>query len=449
MSERVGRFKIRERIGDGLSGKVYRAYDPDSGEEIALKVFRHSNGSLSGRGGDATVLEYFKNESVVLRKIAAHGEHRHIVKYVGSNFAKEPYYIATGFVDGRSLSEQIARRPQPAWLVALIVDQIASALDYLHHGIPDFSPIVHRDVKPQNILLDEQHRAVLIDFSIASHPGFAIEDEKNLGTPGYMAPEQFHGPGAELPASDQFALAIIALEMLTGKPPIPHHTATAQRVLNDWRERNNEPVRRLLGSRYQHTAEVLIKALAPDPGQRYRHCQGFADALRQALARDGEAVEPPPPHLVSPSPHRKQDRDRSLWWLSGVIIVIAVVMLAVAFTQVTTVEPSNLTTNSIAETPIAQIPTLVPSPTSRPSIVSTLASATSTIVPVNLNTIRCDAREPLRAGPSTDTLIQTWIAAGQTLEYTGRQQPAGALIWYEVRFENRIGWVRSINCQLR
>jgi serine/threonine protein kinase len=332
---RLGNFEILDLIGVGLSGEVYKARYHD-GTMVALKVLaaRHHK--------NPTVFGYFTNEQLLLREVAQHRRHPHIVEYLTSNLNRPPYYLATRLVEGaRGLDAMLGDRPlmpasgkpQPAFFVVRVVSQIASALDYLHTGHPTYRPIIHRDVKPSNILIDSNGNAVLIDFSIASHPHYALVDEKNLGTPGFMAPEQYEG--REVPASDQFALAVIALHMLTGRRPLPNSATASLKQIERWRDTKHEEIVRLLGNR-THTADVLRRALAYDPAARYESCEIFADQLRRALVQDGENVHAQPERIrgQSPAPHpigRAVFSPFVLGWIGmGIVVAIALVMLILA-----------------------------------------------------------------------------------------------------------------------
>ncbi|GIV90514.1 MAG: hypothetical protein KatS3mg055_3032 [Chloroflexus sp.] len=450
MASLPSRYREIQLIGKGLTGEVYRAEDTLTGRRVAIKVF---HGNKQG-----VVYQYFLNEAQLLRRITEHRRHPHILEYIESNFVKEPYYLTTAYIDGPSLDKQIGGRPQPAWLVLSVVEQIGSALDYLHYGHPEMSPIVHRDVKPQNILLNGRYEAFLIDFSVASHPGFAIDDEKNLGTPGYMAPEQYQGAGAEKPESDQFALAVVALQMLTGKAPLPFHGKTSKQQIDRWKMTEYAEIRRLLGDKRRHTAEALIKALSYEPSQRYPSCEQFADALRMALKQDGEAITPPRKVTV-PEPPKTPRQGLSLrpeWLLVGLIVLLSFIMAAVGWFTV------NADSSLSMQSTVTTLPALAPSPTAmrnivvpvtsvQPTTLPTLAAVPGpTLVPVpDLNgDVIMLQREPLRAGPSTDTRILLWMPKGAKAQRTGREErTSSALVWYEVIFEGQVGWCRSTNCR--
>jgi serine/threonine protein kinase len=447
---RLGNFEILDLIGVGLSGEVYKARYHD-GTMVALKVLaakHHKN---------PTVFGYFTNEQLLLREVAQHRRHPHIVEYLTSNLNRPPYYLATRLVEGaRGLDAMLGDRPlmpasgkpQPASFVVRVVSQIASALDYLHTGHPTYSPIIHRDVKPSNILIDSNGNAVLIDFSIASHPHYALVDEKNLGTPGYMAPEQYEG--REMPASDQFALAVIALQMLTGRRPLPGSATASLKQIERWRDTKHEEIVQMLGNR-THTADALRRALAYDPAARYESCEIFADQLRRALVQDGENVHAHPYHIRSQLLPSHSTRHVAfspfiLGWIGmGIVVVIALVMLILAVATpasgeqaVPTVPLVSVTTAILAAVtaePTSSQATLAP-----PAVQSTLVSAGAAWVAGSVTII---SREPLRAQPSTESQILVWMPDGARASRTGNEQRIGSLVWYEVLYDGKSAGVAT------
>jgi serine/threonine protein kinase len=447
---RLGNFEILDLIGVGLSGEVYKARYHD-GTMVALKVLamRHHK--------NPTVFGYFTNEQLLLREVAQHRRHPHIVEYLTSNLNRPPYYLATRLVEGaRGLDAMLGDRPlmpasgkpQPASFVVRVVSQIASALDYLHTGHPTYSPIIHRDVKPSNILIDSNGNAVLIDFSIASHPHYALVDEKNLGTPGYMAPEQYEG--REMPASDQFALAVIALQMLTGRRPLPGSATASLKQIERWRDTKHEEIVQMLGNR-THTADALRRALAYDPAARYESCEIFADQLRRALVQDGENVHAHPYHIRSQLLPSHSTRHVAfspfiLGWIGmGIVVVIALVMLILAVATpasgeqaVPTVPLVSVTTAILAAVtaePTSSQATLAP-----PAVQSTLVSAGAAWVAGSVTII---SREPLRAQPSTESQILVWMPDGARASRTGNEQRIGSLVWYEVLYDGKSAGVAT------
>ena len=446
---RLGNFEILDLIGVGLSGEVYKARYHD-GTMVALKVLaakHHKN---------PTVFGYFTNEQLLLREVAQHRRHPHIVEYLTSNLNRPPYYLATRLVEGaRGLDAMLGDRPlmpasgkpQPAFFVVRVVSQIASALDYLHTGHPTYRPIIHRDVKPSNILIDSNGNAVLIDFSIASHPHYALVDEKNLGTPGYMAPEQYEG--REMPASDQFALAVIALQMLTGRRPLPGSATASLKQIERWRDTKHEEIVQMLGNR-THTADALRRALAYDPAARYESCEIFADQLRRALVQDGENVHAHPYHIRSQLLPSHSTRHVAfspfiLGWIGmGIVVVIALVMLILAVAAPASGEQAVPTAPIVsAATATLAAVTAAPMPlqtTPAPAVQSTLVSAGAAWVAGSVTII---SREPLRAQPSTESQILVWMPDGARASRTGNEQRVGSLVWYEVLYDGKSAGVAT------
>jgi eukaryotic-like serine/threonine-protein kinase len=272
---RLGNLKLIEFIAPGLCGEVYKAEYGD-GTLVAVKVFQ--------RERDSAIFGYFTNEQLLLREVRLHRHHPHIVEYITNNLITQPYFLATRYIEGsRELDQFLGRTLHPGFVLR-VVEQIGNALDYLHYGHPKYSPIIHRDISPRNILIDRQGNAVLIDLSIARHPMYTPPEDSGLGTPRYMATEQYEGE--EWPTTDQFALAAVALHMLTRRPLLPTNPREAPRALQKLRDSAYADLRRQLGIR-AHTAEVIIKAMAYDPGERYASCEEFAYELRQAFVRDG------------------------------------------------------------------------------------------------------------------------------------------------------------------
>lgn len=292
------RFVIIAKIGDGLSGDVYKARDLQDGGLVALKFLD----PRSTNRESLTVASYFSNEPVLLKAIRDERRHPHIVEYVTHASDQTPHYLATRYIDGfgRKGLEDLLGRPLPPGFVLRVVRQIGSALDYLHFGHQYYSPIIHRDVKPRNILIDRNGDAVLIDLSIAAHQGHRVDRQHLLITWRYSAPEQH--TGKEAPASDQFALAMIAFQMLSGEALLPQDTkSTAFQTLKSIEQSGYVPVKEKLRS-LPNTVAALIKALQFDPANRYATCEEFAMALRLAMQKDQvniTRVNPPRPFVLS------------------------------------------------------------------------------------------------------------------------------------------------------
>src|SRR5262245_49085675 len=270
----IGRFVIRERLGSGAFGDVYRATDPQLQREVALKVPRPAVLAEPG------VIERFLREG----KAAAGLNHPHIVPVYDAGQEGGHYYLAAAFIAGQTLERAAEARRFDFRRAAAVVRDLAEALAYAHG-----QGIVHRDVKPANVLLDEQGVAHLADFGLAHRQEVGEKltaDGTLMGTPAYMAPEHAAGQkGKPLPASDQYSLGVVLYELLTGKTPfggpVPLVLYHVVHTEPDPPHRHNPEVPRDLET-------ICQKAMAKRPEQRYAGCQEFADDLRRWL--DGEPI---------------------------------------------------------------------------------------------------------------------------------------------------------------
>src|SRR4029079_15361942 len=209
----ISRYELIAEIGRGGMGVVYRAYEAALDRTSALKVLAPD---LADQPGFVARL---RREAIS----AARLRHPNIALLYEFGQADDTAFLAMEYVPGRSLRQLLEAGPMPPTRALGILDQIGQALDYAHR-----MGIVHRDVKPSNILIGPGDQAMLIDFGLAeiSESPLLTTDGAVLGTPHYMAPEQAAGRGAEA-RSDQYALAAVAYEMLTGEPPFHGRSATA------------------------------------------------------------------------------------------------------------------------------------------------------------------------------------------------------------------------------
>lgn len=274
---RIGRFEIRARLGEGAFGTVYRAFDPELERDVALKVAKSGTLTTPRR------IERFLREA----KAAAQLRHPHIVPVYDAGRDGEQYYIAAAYIPGHTLEQAIDDEKLDFRGSARVACQLAEALGYAH-GLG----IVHRDVKPANVMLDDRGDAHLMDFGLAHwHQAARLTQEKVvMGTPAYMAPEQAAGNSADArPGSDQYSLGIVLYELLCGKTPfsgppeiqIYHHAHTAPPPPSQCRPQ------------VPHDLETIcIKALAKRPEDRYASCQALASDLRRWLGSEPSQTRP-------------------------------------------------------------------------------------------------------------------------------------------------------------
>jgi WD40 repeat protein/sRNA-binding protein len=278
--EAVGRFRLRRELGAGSFGTVYLAHDTLLDREVALKL--PHPGSIVG----ARAKERFLREA----RAAAQLRHPHIVPVYDAGEDGGRHYIASAFIAGRTLEAVIGEGPvDPRWAAHTVRD-LAEALAYAHE-----QGIVHRDVKPGNVLVDEKGQAHLTDFGLAHRHeagGRLTGDGAVLGTPLYMSPEQASGKNADpAPANDQYSLGVVLYELLCGQTPFSgpadliyyHLTHTEPQSA---RQRNRRVPRDL--------EAVCVKALAKRPEGRYGSCGELADDLRRWLEGDPVRARPLP-----------------------------------------------------------------------------------------------------------------------------------------------------------
>jgi hypothetical protein len=267
----VERYVLERELGHGGSATVYLAQDLKFHRPVALKV-------LSPELALAVRAERFQREI----DIAARLNHPHILPLFEADAAGDFLYYTMPPVEGESLRERVAREgPLPIEEALQIARQVADALDYAHrHGV------IHRDIKPANILLTTGH-AWVADFgiarAIAGVDALVTDTGVALGTPAYMSPEQISGAAELDRRTDIYSLGCVVYEMLTGAPPFPG--PTVQSVLAGHLA---DPVPALRAARPElpeGIAQIVERALAKEPGKRFRTAAEFSQAL--ALGRPG------------------------------------------------------------------------------------------------------------------------------------------------------------------
>ena len=257
---KIGRFELREVLGQGGFGRVYRAYDTQLDRDVALKVPTFAP-------EDQGKVKRFINEA----RHAARLRHPNIVPLYESGEADGQYYIASQYVPGEPLSARIERDPPAYWQIAEWVRALAAALAYAHD-----EGIVHRDIKPENIMLDEKGHVQIMDFGLAKRvdcESSVSMDGNVVGTPAYMAPEQAQGETDNVgPKSDQYSLGVVLYELLTGTRPFdgpPHVVINA--VINE----EPQPLRTENEKVPRDLEAICQKAMQKEADQRYESCANF------------------------------------------------------------------------------------------------------------------------------------------------------------------------------
>jgi Protein kinase domain len=264
---KLGQYEVQDFIGQGAMGLVYRAYHPDLERTGAVKV-------MQAITPDADSVARFRHEAQAIAKM----RHPNIVDvYDFGEYQGTPYMIVE-YVPGGSLATRMAHGRLNRSTALKYLHGIARGLDYAHqHGV------VHRDVKPANVLLTGEEEPVLADFGLAKLlQGSSLKSMTGVttGTPAYMAPEQVAGRQVG-PAADRYSLATIAYEMLTGV--IPFDGEALMELL--YAQVHREPMPP--SSRYPDLGpdvdSVIMRGLAKDPAARWESCTAFVDALETAL----------------------------------------------------------------------------------------------------------------------------------------------------------------------
>jgi WD40 repeat protein len=292
---RVGRFEVLSLLGEGAFGRVFRARDPVLGREVAVKVPRP--GALAP--GEES--ERFLREA----QAAATVQHPNVcpVYEVGRDERGTPF-IVMALVAGQSLAAVLRGRkePPPPRQAVQIARKLALALHAAHQ-----KGVVHRDLKPPNVIFDRDRRDVVVmDFGLARHraPGDARQTQEGtlLGSPAYMAPEQARGNVRAVgPLSDVYALGVVLYEMLAGRLPFVGSVAD---VLGQVLHTEPEPPSRHRPGVDARLEALCLRALAKDPTRRYPSMKDFAEALGEYLkGSPAEPVAPPaPPAAATAAP---------------------------------------------------------------------------------------------------------------------------------------------------
>ncbi len=286
----TGRYAIERELGHGGMATVYLAQDLKHGRPVAIKVLAPELAATLGR-------ERFVREIATAARLS----HPHILPLHDSGEANGFLYFVMPYVEGESLRDRLVREKQlPIEDALTIVRQVASALSYAHSR-----DVVHRDIKPDNVLLSEGG-AIVADFGIAgavlAAGGRLTQTGIILGTPAYMSPEQGAGERNVDGRSDVYSLGCVLYEMLTGEPPFTG--STAQAIIA---KRFTEPApsaRRLRDSVSIALDRAIVKALARAPADRFATPHDFA----RALLTFTDVIEGPPAPLATETPLREDLR---------------------------------------------------------------------------------------------------------------------------------------------
>ncbi|TMC35333.1 MAG: serine/threonine protein kinase [Chloroflexi bacterium] len=267
---RLGQYEVQDFIGQGAMGVIYRAYHSELERTGAVKV-------MQAITPDPDTVARFRHEAQAIARL----RHPNIVDvYDFGEFQGTPYMIVE-YIPGGSLAGKMSHEMLDQQTTLRYLRGIAAGLDYAHgHGV------VHRDVKPANVLLAADDSPVLADFGLAKlMQGSSLKSMTGVttGTPAYMAPEQVTG-GQVGPAADRYSLATIAYEMLTGV--IPFDGEALMELLYAQVHRHPQPPSARQAALGPAVDAAIMRGLAKNPTERWESCAAFVDALEDALASE-------------------------------------------------------------------------------------------------------------------------------------------------------------------
>lgn len=313
--EKIGPYQRLNGKWHGAFGEVYKAYDPDLDMVVAIKVPKN------WESWNADIKRRFYDEA----KIAAHLSHEHIVHVTRVDHDDEGIpYIVSEFIDGRTLKDVLRDESTPNCRQAIEwTRQIAEALAHAHNHEKQ---VIHRDVKPANILIDRADRALLADFGLARQVdpdtiNKRTVDGQIMGTPAYMPPEQACGRQREIDRrSDVYGLGAVLYELLSGRVPFE-----GDDVLRQIAEAMPTPPRELNPDVPRDLETICLTCLKKDPGERYQSAEALAADLQAHL--DGESIRPPRFGPVSKAWRWSRKRPRRAACIAVLTLLLAVLAI--------------------------------------------------------------------------------------------------------------------------
>ncbi|MDW8300678.1 MAG: protein kinase, partial [Anaerolineae bacterium] len=388
VGRQLGQYLITGVLGSGGMATVYRAQQTSVKREVAVKVIE------TKLTRNPEFVKRFEREAQTVAALS----HPHILKLFDFGNQDDLLYLVMELVSGGSLAARLRERGKlDAQEAAAYLEQVGKALDHAHAR-----GVVHRDLKPQNILLDQDGNAILSDFGIARIAGEMTRMTGSgmaMGTPSYMAPEQWYGREVD-GRTDVYAMAVMAYELLTGE--LPFTGDTPPQLMFQHLNEAPPPLRRKRPDLPQSLEKVLLKGMAKRPEARFQSASAFAEAFREALSGktpkgvDVEAAQRPMTPLegttvgiTAPAPRPERRRSRLPLIFSLLVILVLLGVIALLLSRELQLIPPAASPTALAilttaaperPTAAAALPTEPPTETATATLAST-STPSATLTP--------------------------------------------------------------------
>lgn len=452
----LGQYEIREKIGQGGMAQVYKAFQPSLNRFVAVKILPPTLAEEAG------FTERFQREAQAIARL----QHPNILQVYDYGIQDNYNYLVMRYVENSVTLDKLIREGAPLNKLIDYIMQVADALNYAHEH-----DIIHRDVKPSNILVDGKW-ALLSDFGLVKMKESASQltgTGVGMGTPAYMSPEQASGAKVVDHRTDIYALGVILHRILTGT--IPHDAPTPLAILVK-RSSESIPLPRQIKPDIPESLEhVVLRSLAREPEARYSTATDFAEALQKAKTDPNyreEAVSTiynineatvahsgPLPLSSTKTPTTSSRKNFGLWWgaaVAGVVLLIgALIFFLVIVTrgnigladQLSTQTPANPTAANIAAvtpTPLPPTETPVP-PTSTP--LPPTETPVPTPLPPSIPSVIAKTDMEVRTGPGEEYELMGYLPEGAKAEITGRDKERQ---WWQIKTTLAavgVGWIKA------
>jgi len=327
--QELGKYRLIEQIGQGGMASVFKGVDGDTGWDVAVKVMSPVMAQ------DSQFTKRFQREAEVVMRL----KHPHIVPVVDYGQDAGYAYLVMPLLEVGSLADKLRQGPLTPSEGGIFVEQLGGALQFAHE-----QGVIHRDVKPSNVLMDDKGNALLADFGLARihDASVSLTGSALLGTPAYMSPEQARGEKVSA-ASDQYSLGVILFQLCTGELPFQAETPMAVML-----KHINEPIplARLRSPNVPEAIErVILKATAKNPAERFGSVGEMNAGFQAALSHAQDPFNNPAPNIeVPPSsiaasivvhdlepPKKKRGRVRRLATAAAVLLLLLLACPVAAF----------------------------------------------------------------------------------------------------------------------